>query len=590
MNKNYSLRNKKTKIEFKEFYIDTKDIPGYEQFKKVIEEEYEFNNQFYKHDTTVPEFYENAKKILSQKQIRCLRISDFNTTGLTGDNWENLTKNAGVSDKPEGSGGSKGKGKFASFICSDLYTVFYSTYTIENERYSCGVARLSGYAIDETTNTLGEGYYEKDRKRIEACMDLDPQFNRAEYGTDIYIIGLKERFKDWEEKLIGSILDYFIFAIMKGELEVTVNEYNINQKTVNVLIKDEKISKYVHEVTSHYYDVLIEQCEEEKSKIEPIYGTIFEENDLELRIKNGKNYNNKVAAVRSTGMKIQDLMRLPSYGNYTGILYLKGEEVNEYFRKLENANHNKWSQDRSKNPEEAKRKIKELKDFVINSIKEKLLTEQLEELDAEGMGEFLPDEDEFVENEANESHKEIEHIEIKPVDFTKRKKEEEEIKEELATIQEEEEIEEDDLNPEDEPWENEPEEPEDEPEDETTEEVADEPEEESDTFSSIHHKIAPTKIRRLATEKGYIFILAMPNDYEKVKIALKISGEEGNEKLNIQKAKVESKKLIKSRLNTQVKENEIVIENMKKHEDYLLKVETEETENWAVEVSVYVDK
>lgn len=59
-----------------------------------------------------------------------LRISDFNTSGLTGSraevntDWTNLTKSSGVSDKKGTSGGSFGIGKFAPFACSDFSTVF----------------------------------------------------------------------------------------------------------------------------------------------------------------------------------------------------------------------------------------------------------------------------------------------------------------------------------------------------------------------------------------------------------------------------------------------------------------------------------
>ena len=183
LNPEYGERlNKTTKVVFNEFWMNTKEFPGYESFLKTLEDEYTFNSKYYKHDKTVPNFYQNAINCLKEEKIYCLRISDFNTTGLLGSNnqsneenhspWSDLTKNAGVSDKPEGSGGSKGKGKFASFICSSLYTVFYSTYAMDEQRATCGIARLSGYELQDGNKTIGEGYFEENVKIDENYKNL----------------------------------------------------------------------------------------------------------------------------------------------------------------------------------------------------------------------------------------------------------------------------------------------------------------------------------------------------------------------------------------------------------------------------------
>lgn len=184
------------KVEFKEFWIKPSEIPGNEnnEFKKIIEEEYIFNEKYYTLDKTVPEFYKNALNILNGANVRCLRISDTNTPGLIGSNkevhspWSDLTKNAGVTDKPEGSAGSKGKGKFASFICSELYTVFYSTKSNDGLDASCGISRLTGYKKNDGMITIGEGYYEENNKPLNCCLNLDKNYIRNNYGTDIYVI------------------------------------------------------------------------------------------------------------------------------------------------------------------------------------------------------------------------------------------------------------------------------------------------------------------------------------------------------------------------------------------------------------------
>ena len=67
----------------------------------------------------------NAMDALTS-DVRCLRVSDRNTTGLDGKKWRALTKSQGESQKAEpGAGGPHGIGKYAPFAVSDLRTVFY---------------------------------------------------------------------------------------------------------------------------------------------------------------------------------------------------------------------------------------------------------------------------------------------------------------------------------------------------------------------------------------------------------------------------------------------------------------------------------
>jgi hypothetical protein len=83
-------------------------------------------------------FFEQAKHVLETGPLKVLKISDSNTTGLTGPDvsgtaFHSLVKSSGVSKKASNtSGGSFGIGKNAAFAISYLQTVFYST------RYAAG--------------------------------------------------------------------------------------------------------------------------------------------------------------------------------------------------------------------------------------------------------------------------------------------------------------------------------------------------------------------------------------------------------------------------------------------------------------------
>ena len=81
--------SKKIKIEFNEFWVNASELDGYEELLNVIKAEYEFAKSYYVNDKSVINFYQNALNCLQQDKIRCLRISDYNTPGLTGSNLKN---------------------------------------------------------------------------------------------------------------------------------------------------------------------------------------------------------------------------------------------------------------------------------------------------------------------------------------------------------------------------------------------------------------------------------------------------------------------------------------------------------------------
>lgn len=80
-------------------------------------------------------YYDLFSLIQSLFNEECLRISDFNTTGLYGlkdedSPWHYLIHGTGLSSKSGSSGGSKGIGKYATFVASAFNTVFYETRRI----------------------------------------------------------------------------------------------------------------------------------------------------------------------------------------------------------------------------------------------------------------------------------------------------------------------------------------------------------------------------------------------------------------------------------------------------------------------------
>ena len=166
------------RIEFELFEAESSKLPG----RDVLENAFDRCLDFWKSVKAMGtrEHFENAKKKINEAVCPVLRISDFNTCGLTGSreeintNWTNLTKSSGSSDKKGTAGGSFGIGKFAPFACSDVSTVFYSTLDKENKEAYQGVSRLVTFTHEDDYNTQGIGYFGNERNTpVYEQLELD---------------------------------------------------------------------------------------------------------------------------------------------------------------------------------------------------------------------------------------------------------------------------------------------------------------------------------------------------------------------------------------------------------------------------------
>lgn len=248
------------RLEFETFTINPKTIPD----SSNLEDAFERSRDFWKiqDSTQARNFFKRALKDMNANTIKCLRISDFNTSGLTGSRdeynspWCNLTKSSGASNKSGSNGGSFGIGKFAPFACSSLRTVFYSTYDVDNISASQGVARLTTFKNKKKETTQGIGFYGCDKNSpMYNQYSLNPNYTRPEKctGTDIFIAGFTGE-TGWEHQMVASILDGFLYAIYTGSLVVDVDGITINKETLPDLMDSHK--EYFKEHADEYYRVL----------------------------------------------------------------------------------------------------------------------------------------------------------------------------------------------------------------------------------------------------------------------------------------------------------------------------------------------
>lgn len=109
-----------TKLVYEIFNVKTDSIPGIQKIKNEILPEAE---KFWKlkNDEATLNFLKTFREKIEDKEISILKISDFNTKGLNKQNYESLVLGESYSVKDsEDSAGSKGIGKAAPFVCSDL--------------------------------------------------------------------------------------------------------------------------------------------------------------------------------------------------------------------------------------------------------------------------------------------------------------------------------------------------------------------------------------------------------------------------------------------------------------------------------------
>ena len=235
---------KPVRVEFSLFQIAREEVPGIDALASQIDACYEYKKDSPKEGHAL----RMLKRSIEKARITCLRVSDFHTTGVVGAKtnerstpFYNLTKGSGVSDKGGSSGGSKGIGKFASFVVSATNTVFYSTRANDGTCAYIGISKLRSTPMPEDPDlmTMGIGYYGVGKKNFPIMeeLHLDKDFHRTEkdYGTDVYIIGFNN-LKGWQSDIIAKVLESFMVAVIRGELEVIVDGTTVNQDTVKDII------------------------------------------------------------------------------------------------------------------------------------------------------------------------------------------------------------------------------------------------------------------------------------------------------------------------------------------------------------------
>lgn len=394
-----------TRIEFVPFEIEPKAIPGFSDLKDAFARAQDFWSR--QKSTKAKAFFKSAIAASQKQKIMCLRISDFNTTGLTGSGeeynspWCNLTKSTGASDKSGTNGGSFGIGKFAPYACSQFRTVFYSTADSEGVCAYQGVARLTSFKNKKNETTQGTGFYGNDKNTpVPEQISIDPSYSRdkSNSGTDIFILGFNGE-SEWQHKMVASILDGFLYAIYTGSLIVNVAGIEVSKDTLPDLMISHK--PYFEEYADEYYLALTSDEKLSRTFVKEITDKGMS-GKLTLRLMIMPDMHRRVAMVRQTGMKIKNKGNINGLIPFTGLLYIEGDELNGYLRNLENPQHLEWEIERAENKSQARTLLNSFTKFIKACLDEMKNDDSEEALDPT-VGEFLSAEPEDDKKEADKA-------------------------------------------------------------------------------------------------------------------------------------------------------------------------------------------
>ena len=331
-----------------------------------------------------------ARQTLKGQKIKCLRISDRNTTGLRGEHWRALVKKQGVSHKPgvEGAGGSFGIGKYAPFAVSALRTVFYWTCYAKEDRFAeklQGKSVLMSHQSDEG-ETQGTGFF----GATDTCSELRDQDvpesfrvlgsdRGAVEGTGLTILGFREG-NDWRRKIAVSVLRNFFYAIAKGRLNVIIEPdtedelFEMDQSSVSDWFDylEDSVGWEDGETTAEETRTLWELASGQEPTAEK------QDVDLghcQLWIRVAEGSSNKVGFVRRTGMLVtteqRGLLRFPGLRDFVALCVFEDPEGNELLRRMENPNHSQFEPDRLPESDKARgqRALRRVSTWIRSELK-----------------------------------------------------------------------------------------------------------------------------------------------------------------------------------------------------------------------------
>ena len=306
---------------------------------------------------SVHRMYENALRTLRAERVRCLRITDSNTTGLSGSKWNALVEREGAVEKAaQGApGGSFGIGKNAVFNVSDIQTVFYSTKYIDEHRDGL-VEKLQGKATlmahpdpkNSEEHLQHIGFYQSPGRATILGKNIPRFFSLDETGTGVFIMGFNPRSDDWIKDVQAAVVANYFYAIHHRKLCVEIlapeaKQIDITHETIDDLFdssRDGSLSE-----AYHYYLAI-------RDEPPGSTGDLSGSGPLQVYVRTGRGPR-RTAYVNRNGMLItasreQNVNPMAPRGkslwpDYAAVVIPATDEGDRWIRAMENPSHDSIS-------------------------------------------------------------------------------------------------------------------------------------------------------------------------------------------------------------------------------------------------------
>lgn len=279
-----------------------------------------------------------SHRLLGGNSIPILRISDFETTGLTQDRWEKLIDWIGLNTGNANEPGAYGLGRGAFFSASRSRTVFYSSKSNNDYRFA-GKCYFPSFKSDGTWKS-GDGTFGEENQKPATDINRIPEyFRRTEQGTSIWVV---DHALGWDphKKIAESVLNWFWPAIKWGILEVKIGTQtftadNLRESMLRYFSIEDRYPNPLPFLDA-YENPNNEQPYEEENEL---LGAIqyFGLTSTELP------YPSRTAYVRDAGMVVCYSNRRSLPVKFAGVFTCRNESGSTILRNLENPKHTEWN-------------------------------------------------------------------------------------------------------------------------------------------------------------------------------------------------------------------------------------------------------
>ena len=392
------------RVTFTRLLLDHHDFPGAQDLLRVIRQARNYilgQCTREQRRQNGEDFFDAAVETLSSRRIPVLRISDFNTTGLHGNDsasmspWYRLIRQQGTASMHGAGGGTFGIGQRAPFAYSGVRTVFYATRTDSDGFAFIGKSILSSFHDGQEVRRP-VGYWGELQDSFAAAVTdaevLPEVFRRHEQGLDLFITGYSD--DTWPGSVARSALRNFFVAFADGKLELELYDGDDRIERIDRDNVDDRMDFHLGDEPAaakldglHTARFFLDAWRDPHGG-GPIVESLEKLGQVKLYVFLSPDAPNRVAFMRRPRILVEDKGRTVING-YAGVFLCDNEEGNKVLAGLEDPSHTKW--DRSRPGGQGV--LNEINKFVREALSNLVQRDADTEEDVPDLARYLPDEE-----------------------------------------------------------------------------------------------------------------------------------------------------------------------------------------------------